>query len=186
MKHNRPRRLLSVVIISRETFQSNDNKNLDALQFFCLFFSICTNHHHRWDQTGHRFMTGCIPVAVDHFCLHLDSFMENFQPPELKYRSHQSCRKLHLAKRLFFSSCGRLQFIASTQWWKFMGNKRKSSKPLYIHLLSVPVRVKKTKNIYSFHFILTVGDKSVDISCLFLQKMVFSKDAISIGHTEGT
>lgn len=81
MKHNRPHRLPLVAIISEHVLKERQQKLGCTSDFF---FHLHTNHHHRWDRTGHRFMTGCIPVAVDHFCLAFGSFYVKLSgPPSL-------------------------------------------------------------------------------------------------------
>lgn len=63
---------------------------MDSAQFF-----FCLWRDDQWVRTGHRSVTGRIPIAIDQPCpLHWYSNMENVWACELKYQRHQSWRDL--------------------------------------------------------------------------------------------
>lgn len=63
---------------------------MDSAQFF-----FCLWRDDQWVRTGHRSVTGRIPIAIDQPCpLHCYSNMENVWACELKYQRHQSWRDL--------------------------------------------------------------------------------------------
>lgn len=65
----------------RHNFELMTAKIWMNLSFVFVFCLPTNHHHHHWDQTGHRFMTGFIPIAIDHFYLAFGEFYGKLSGP---------------------------------------------------------------------------------------------------------